>query len=246
MFTRLARRAGLAAAAFLVSAAAAVAAPAVATDNVNVRSGPGTGHAKVDALQRGQSVEVTQCQGLWCYVEKPGPDGWVLAEYLERGFDGGFDDEPPRYPRPDFPPADGPVVVRPGPGVNRPEGPVVIRPGSGPIVPPGPGDWDDEWPDDDGWSGGDDWDDGPRPRRDRVCFFQREDFGGDSFCARPGEADSLGRRWNDRISSIRIEGDAAVEVCRDPGAYGPCEVFDRSARRLGPYWNDAITSYSVE
>jgi len=64
-------------------AGAAMAAQAVVTSNVNVRSGPGTGYSQVDVLRRNQVVEVTGCRGGWCYVEKRGPDGWVSANYLQ-------------------------------------------------------------------------------------------------------------------------------------------------------------------
>lgn len=65
------------------TAATAFAAPAVATGSVNVRSGPSTGYARVDTLQRNQLVEVTGCRNGWCYIEKRGPDGWVSARYLQ-------------------------------------------------------------------------------------------------------------------------------------------------------------------
>ena len=75
----------IAAAAFslVASTTAALAVPAVATSAVNVRSGPSTAYAIVDTLHAGQAVEVTNCQGGWCYVEKPGPDGWVSGNYLQ-------------------------------------------------------------------------------------------------------------------------------------------------------------------
>ena len=75
----------VAAAAIVVFLPAAQAAPGVATSNVNVRSGPGTGYGVVDTLRRGQNVDVQRCQGSWCYVVKPGPDGWVSASYLSAG-----------------------------------------------------------------------------------------------------------------------------------------------------------------
>ena len=77
--------AGLAALALLGTSIAASAAPAVVTGNVNVRSGPGTGYYAVDTIRRGERVDVQYCQGSWCFVEKRGPDGWVSANYLERG-----------------------------------------------------------------------------------------------------------------------------------------------------------------
>ena len=107
--------AGLAALALLATTAAASAASAYATGNVNVRSGPGTYYGVIDTLRRGEQVDVQQCRGSWCYVQKRGPDGWVSANYLARGSYGGWDDgydddwdyprppRPPHYPRPPRP-----------------------------------------------------------------------------------------------------------------------------------------------
>lgn len=120
---------GLATLALLATSAAAFAAPAVATGNVNVRSGPGTGYGVIDTLRRGQQVDVQQCRGSWCYVVKPGPDGWVSASYLSRGGSGGWNDDwdrgphwnpaPPRpphwNPRPPRPPHWNPRPPRPQP-----------------------------------------------------------------------------------------------------------------------------------
>src|SRR5690606_24582177 len=97
---------GLATLAVLATTAAASAAPAFATSNVNVRSGPGTGYAIVDALRRGERVDVQQCRGSWCYVERRGADGWVSASYLDSGrWDDGWNDGWDRPPPP--PPAWG-------------------------------------------------------------------------------------------------------------------------------------------
>ena len=113
---------GLAALALLATTATAFAAPAYATGNVNVRSGPGTHYGRVDTLRRGEQVDVQQCRGSWCYVVKSGPDGWVSASYLERGRPGGGwndDDDwdrPPHWnPRPPRPPHWNPRPPRPQP-----------------------------------------------------------------------------------------------------------------------------------
>lgn len=105
---------GLGALAILGTTVAAMAAPAVATGNVNVRSGPGTGYGVIDTLVRGQRVDVQQCRGSWCYVVKPGPDGWVSSSYLSAGsgwdndWDNGWNRPPPPppqwTPRPPRPP----------------------------------------------------------------------------------------------------------------------------------------------
>lgn len=123
---------GLAALAMLATTASAFAAPAIATGNVNVRSGPGTGYARVDTLRRGERVDVQQCRGSWCFVEKRGPDGWVSASYLSRGGNPGWDndddwDRPPQWnPRPPRPPHWNPGPPRPphwNPGPPRPPRP---------------------------------------------------------------------------------------------------------------------------
>lgn len=72
----------VAAAAVVVFLPAAQAAPGTVTTNVNVRSGPGTSYGVVDVARAGQQVDVQRCQGSWCYISKPGPDGWVSANYL--------------------------------------------------------------------------------------------------------------------------------------------------------------------
>lgn len=78
---------GLAVLTLGVTAASAYAATAFATGSVNVRSGPGTGYRVVDQLRRGEQVDVQDCRGSWCRVSKPGPDGWVSANYLTAGRD---------------------------------------------------------------------------------------------------------------------------------------------------------------
>lgn len=64
-------------------AGAASAASAVATGNVNVRSGPSAGYQRVGTLQTNQLVEVQGCRDGWCFIEKRGTDGWVSSRYLQ-------------------------------------------------------------------------------------------------------------------------------------------------------------------
>lgn len=67
----------------LVLASGALAAPATATTNVNVRTGPGTNFSILGALQRGQNVDAVECvDSGWCRVEHNGPTGWVSSRYL--------------------------------------------------------------------------------------------------------------------------------------------------------------------
>lgn len=84
-FKKTALTVGIAFVALAGSAAAALAASAVATDNVNVRSGPGSSYGVVDNLRRGERVEIDQCRGSWCLVYNNGTEGWVAASYLGGG-----------------------------------------------------------------------------------------------------------------------------------------------------------------
>lgn len=62
----------------------AAAAPGEATGSVNVRSGPGTSFEIVDRLSAGEDVDVLGCRLGWCYIQHPGPDGYVSSSYVRR------------------------------------------------------------------------------------------------------------------------------------------------------------------
>lgn len=81
MFRKLAVTAAVLAGA-MVLPAIAMAADAFTTGNVNVRSGPGTGYAKVGMLREGARVDLRGCEGNWCNVYGPRLRGWVSANYL--------------------------------------------------------------------------------------------------------------------------------------------------------------------
>ena len=108
----------------------------------------------------------------------------------------------------------------------------------------------------------------PDERRDRehgprVIFYEKANFGGDALIVYPGDSlENLarqspegGRSFNDRISSIRIEGAAEVYVYVDAEFRGAAMRLTESARdltgRLLPgsvstSWNDRISSLRVE
>lgn len=68
-----------------LTAGAAFATSAVATADVNIRSGAGIEFSKIGTLTEGTGVNVTECENSYCYIEKPGTDGWVSAKYLAEG-----------------------------------------------------------------------------------------------------------------------------------------------------------------
>jgi len=127
--------------ALVASTIAASAAPAYATSNVNVRSGPGTGYRAVDVLSRGEYVDVQYCQGSWCFINQSGPSGWVSSNYLSASGPQRppvvrppvvqppvYDPYPPRPPHWNNPrPPHWNPGPRPGWGWNRPP---VQRPGA--------------------------------------------------------------------------------------------------------------------
>lgn len=85
----------------------------------------------------------------------------------------------------------------------------------------------------------------PGGSRDSVCFYDRSNFRGDSFCARPGERIARLGSWDDRISSIRIRGDAQALVCERANFNGRCVVISRDVRDLGRRADNEISSIRV-
>jgi len=205
----------VAATALVVFLPAAQAAPGTVTSNVNVRSGPGTNFAVVDQVRRGQTVDVQQCQGSWCYIAKPGPDGWVSATYLsaqggpvnpsQPGISFGFNLGP-----------NGPNVNI-GVGNQQPPRPPVQPPV---VQPPR-----------------------PQPVSDDVCFYDGSRYRGPSFCLAPGDNIRDLREWTDRISSIQNEGGYSVQVCSEPN-YRNCRTYTTSASSLNDY-DDYVASIRI-
>jgi uncharacterized protein YraI len=68
-----------------LSATAAAAVPAVVRNDLNLRSGPGTGYAVVGALPAGATVDVGGCTGRWCTVAYGGEQGYANRSYLDLG-----------------------------------------------------------------------------------------------------------------------------------------------------------------
>ncbi|QDZ10948.1 SH3 domain-containing protein [Devosia ginsengisoli] len=130
MLLNIATGIAVAATAAVVFLPAAYAAPGVVTGNVNVRSGPGTNYGVVDVAARGTQVDVQRCQGSWCYIVKPGPDGWVSASYLsaggrpvnpsQPGLSFGFTIGGPNGPQISIGVGNQPPVIRPQPPVIQP------------------------------------------------------------------------------------------------------------------------------
>jgi len=83
--------------------------------------------------------------------------------------------------------------------------------------------------------------------RSGVCFYEDKDFGGRYFCSPPGSAVEIPRDMNDKISSVRLLGDAVVTLYKDDRFRGDSRVVQSDIRNLRDVgFNDRISSYRVD
>lgn len=81
--------------------------------------------------------------------------------------------------------------------------------------------------------------------RGRACFFEEVNFRGRSFCARAGESDKTLGGWDNRISSIRVEGgNTRVDVCTQRN-FGNCSTFAGNVRALNRMLQQNVSSFRV-
>ncbi len=73
----------LAAGALMLSAG--IASAATVTNDLNLRSGPGTRYGVIDTMPAGAYVNVIGCGGSWCRVDWHGRVGYASASYLGDG-----------------------------------------------------------------------------------------------------------------------------------------------------------------
>ena len=92
----------------------------------------------------------------------------------------------------------------------------------------------------------------PRWGRERqpnqgACFYEDINFGGEYFCVRQGDRiTSIPSGMGDKISSIRVLGNAEVTVFRDSNLRGRSARLINDARDLrAESWNDQISSLNV-
>jgi hypothetical protein len=84
--------------------------------------------------------------------------------------------------------------------------------------------------------------------RSGVCFYEDVNFQGRYFCSPAGTTTaSVPSGMNDRVSSVRVFGNAIATLYRDPNLRGQAKVVDYDVpdmRGLG--FNDRVSSYSVD
>lgn len=102
-----------------------------------------------------------------------------------------------------------------------------------------------------GWVAEDfiEFDDGEEPEPEvvaEVCFFDKANFGGASFCMEPGDvANKLPSSWDNRISSLTLEGDISVDLCADKSLFGLCGTFSADTKSLPAKLNNKVSSIEV-
>ena len=84
----------------------------------------------------------------------------------------------------------------------------------------------------------------PIGRDAEVCFYDRPNYRGASFCAEPGDRLARLGSWNNRISSIEVSGGAQALVCENNNFNGRCVVVSRDVRDLRGA-DDRISSIRV-
>lgn len=79
-----------------------------------------------------------------------------------------------------------------------------------------------------------------------VCFYDKANFAGPSFCLEAGEVlNKLTSKWNDKISSFEITGDISVDLCTDKNLYGLCGTFTSDTANLSSKLNNKVSSIEV-
>lgn len=85
----------------------------------------------------------------------------------------------------------------------------------------------------------------PPPPTGKVCFYEHVNYAGASFCA---DADSswVGSAWNDRASSVKVQGGQQVVLYQDINFGGGSVTLTADEPNLGARgFNDAMSSFKV-
>lgn len=82
--------------------------------------------------------------------------------------------------------------------------------------------------------------------RDGACFYEDSNFRGQSFCVPRGATyTSLPRGFNDRISSVRVFGDADVRIFQNEKFRGRSAEIRNDTPDLRGNWRDSVSSIRV-
>lgn len=203
-------------AACMLSAGSVLAVEAAAKSTVNVRTGPGTSYGIVGQLTPGEIVNVTECApSNFCFVERNGADGWVSANYLTAVED--EEEEEMEEGGGSNPDCSFGFVVGPG-------GPSLsISCGDAPLPPAPPAP----------------------PAAAEACLYTGNNFNGDDLCVGVGVRNALNATFNNKISSIELNGGAKAMLCDGPNLTGVCKNITVDTAPLQPSINNKTSSFSI-
>lgn len=205
----------LSTATLLIGTSAALAQPGVATTGVNVRSGPGSGFSKLGSLKSGEIVDVQECQGSWCYVDrKSGKDGWVAANYLKPVATSNDAKAGNQVPF-NF----GITVGPNGPSISFGVG----NQPAPPPPPPQPNPAGDK----------------------ACFYTGAHFTGQSACVKIGASSTFLVSGWDNEVESFKIIGTGKVEICRDPNFGGGCAVYVSSQSTLPPSYANNVSSYQT-
>lgn len=80
-----------------------------------------------------------------------------------------------------------------------------------------------------------------------ICFYDGTNYSGASVCLDSGHVarDLLLLGWDNRISSVSIEGAVSVNLCRDREFTSYCELIAESQPNVNRLLNNAASSWQV-
>ncbi len=89
------------------------------------------------------------------------------------------------------------------------------------------------------WGGG---------QQDAACtVYEHANYGGERWALGRNESHaSVGRRWNDRISSVECRPGCVLVAHEDVNFRGRQARYEGQTRFVGPQWNDRISALRVE
>ena len=85
----------------------------------------------------------------------------------------------------------------------------------------------------------------PAPVTDQACFYTDANYGGTYFCYGVGTLNALNTTFNDRISSVKLEGNAKARICANNNLDGFCREVTTNTNALGFLINDKTSSLVV-
>lgn len=205
-----------------LTSTAAMAFEATADVALNLRTGPGTDFSILDTLDQNELVNVFECtDGGWCYVNQDGPDGWVSASYLTQVAPPAPPAPPAPAPNPNPQPNDPNCRFEVTLGGGQPQFNLVCDNGNPPANnPPAPPA-------------------NPGPAPNTACFYTGQNYNGAEFCNGIGTLQTLNAQYNDRISSVKINGNIEVKLCNNAFLGGTCTTLNASKANLGAANNKA-------